>query len=235
MNFARLFRKRTTKPAAPETIEAAEFHIVCVHWKGTPCFVKVRELSDIQIQSIGNFSLIERDGYKWSKAAKDVKVPWGELLSYANQNVKICKAALVSPSYDEIFNIVGKHEFNDKVREDVKNINEILKTMQDGPARQELEAVRDSLIMAWEVILPNDFMAEVVGYALKLDRSDIKKVTEEMLYNAAILAERGSKAPHEYIHGLFDEFNIRDIDTNAWIIHSERMEALRAQRKTRKG
>jgi hypothetical protein len=71
----------------------------------------------------------------------------------------------------------------------------------------------------------------VIARTFHIGDTDIKKVTEEMLLNAAILADRGHKAPHEYIAGVFSAFNIRDIDTQAWIA----LEKMREERKQRKG
>jgi hypothetical protein len=217
---------------ALESIEAAENQLVALTWKGSPCIVKAKPLSDIECQAIGNFSLIESDEYKWSKAR--VKTTWGEALAYAEKNVKICMASLVSPSYDEIFKIVGKNAFNGKVKANVKHINNLLEDMPPGPARQELEEMRDSLILAWDVILPEDFMAGLVVFALQIAKTDIKKVTEDMLFEAAVLAMRGHKAPHEYIHGVFSDFNVRDIDKCGWIIYEERMAELREDAKQRR-
>jgi hypothetical protein len=233
-----LFRRRAKRIAdaqsASSDIEAAEYSLVSVPWKGSPCMVKVRELSDIQIASLGGFSLIETDEFKWSRAPQK-KIAWSELLDYANQNVKICKAALVSPTYDKIFAIVGRGEFFIDVKRQVEGINVQLEEMPEGPARQELEAIRDSLIMAWDIILPDDFMTGVIAHTLGIHKTDIKKVTEEMLLNAAVLAERGHKAPHEYIHGAFTDFNLRDIDTQAWILYERHMEELREEAQRRKG
>jgi hypothetical protein len=225
MLFARRSRKGKASMTALETIEAAENQLVAATWKGSPCIVKVRRLSDIEIQAIGNFSLIETDSYKWSKL--QAKTSWAELLEYADKNVKICKAALVSPTYDQIFEVIGKNAFFFDVKARVEHINKLLADMPPGPAKQELENARDSLILAWDVILPEDFMAGVIVAALGIEKTDIKKITEDMLYSAAILADRGKKAPHEYIHGVFSDFNIRDIDTRAWIVFDERMEEAR--------
>ena len=224
---------RKKEKAALNPIEAAEFSLILAHWKGSPCIVKVRELSDLQIQACGNFSLIETDKYKWSKA--QTKVQWKELLAYANQNVKICRAALISPTYDEIFNIVGQSGFCENVKRQVENVNVMLRDMQEGPAKQELEAIRDSLIMAWDIILPEDFIADVVDYALGMRKTDIKKVTEDMLFNAECLSQRHHKATHEFLKGgVFSDFNIRDIDTRGPIIYEERMEEHRRERKLSK-
>lgn len=225
MILARLARHLKRNAASPiEQIVNADRQLIAAPWKGSPCMVMVRELTDIEISALGSFSLIETDEYKWSQA--QVKRKWSEVLAYSEMNVKICKAALVSPAYDEIFSAVGKTAFNAKVEERVKHINSLLEDMKQGPARQELEEIRDSLIVAWEIILPQDFMACIASYALKIGKTDIKKVTEEMLYTAAVLAARGHKAPHEYIHGVFSNFNIEDIDLRAWNIYDERVKKL---------
>jgi len=228
-------RKQEQPQGVLDRIDAAEHRLVALPWKGLPCgIVKVRRLSDIETQAIGNFSLIETDSYKWSKAR--VKTQWSEVLAYAQKNVCICKAALVSPTYDDIFAAVGNRSFNAEVKAQIQHINQLLESMSPGPARAEAEGIRDALTVAWEVILPEDFVAGVIQAALGTDETDIKKVTEDMLYQAAVLADRGGKAPHEYIHGIFSDFNIRDIDNRAWIVYDERVEELREEAKqTRSG
>jgi hypothetical protein len=235
MIFARRPRKEQAKPTALEVIESAETHLLTALWKGLPCVVKVRTLSDIQIQSLGNFSLIETEEYKWSKAPGKTTT-WGERLSYLDMAVKVCRAALISPTYDEIFGVIGKTSFNAEVKACIEHINKMLASMLEGPAKQELEEKRDSLIAAWDVILPADFMNAVVADALAVDKTDIKKVTEDMLYGAAILAERGHKAPHEYIcpGGVFSPFNVRDIDLQAWIIYDRRVSESREQARQKR-
>jgi hypothetical protein len=231
MFFAR--RSRRSQPqTALEQIEAAEHPLVCLSWKGSPCMVRLRELSDIEIQALGNFSLIETEAYKWSR--NQIKTPWSDLLSYASQNLKICRAALISPTYDEIFETIGKTAFHIEVKAQVEHVNKMLEEMDHGPARQELESIRDSLILAWDVILPEDFIAGIIAYSLGIMKTDIKKVTEEMLYSAAVLAERGHVTPHEYIRGVFSAFNIRDIDLQAWVIYEEKLAEQREESKYRR-
>jgi hypothetical protein len=229
--------RRAPKGQRPETplqlIHEAEHELVALTWKGSPAgIVKVKILSDVETQALGNFSLIETESFTWSKAR--VKTSWSEILAYAQKNSAICRAALISPTYDEIFAAIGKSAFNDQVKAQVGDINRLLEDMPLGPARQELEEIRDSLIFSWEVILPDDFMAGVVTAALQTARTDIKKITADMLLSAAILAERGGKAPHEYVHGVFSDYNRRDIDNRAWILYDEHMEELREEAKARR-
>ncbi len=226
--------RRAPKGQKAETplqlIREAEHELVALTWKGSPAgIVKVKILSEVEIKAIGNFSLIESDAYKWSKA--QIKTSWSELLAYAQKNVGICKAALISPTYDDIFAAVSRPLFNAEVKSRIENINRMLEEMQAGPARKELEEIRDSLVFTWEVILPDDFMTGVVVSALQITKTDIKKVTDDILLQAAILAERGHKAPHEYVHGVFTDFNRSDIDNRAWIVLDEHREELRAEAK----
>jgi hypothetical protein len=216
-----------------DLIREAEYELVALTWKGSPAgIVKVKILSDVETQAIGNFSLIETEGYVWSR--QQVRSSWSEILAHAQKNLAICRAALISPTYDEIFAAAGNPGFNAEVKSKVEHINELLGDMPIGPARQELEEIRDSLIFAWEVILPDDFMAGVVVAALQIAKTDIKKVTEDMLLSAAILADRGGTAPHEYIHGAFSDFNRRDIDNRAWILYDEYLAELREDAKARR-
>lgn len=235
MIFARRVSRKREEKSRLELIVGAENYLISVPWKGSPCMVMVRDLSDIQIQTIGNVSLIETEEYKWSRSSANVKTTWGERLSYADKMLAICKAHLISPSYDEIFAAIGKNAFNAEVKKQIEHINGQLNTMPIGPARSELENIRDSLRCAWDFILPEDFMAGIVENALGIQRTDIKKVTEEMLYTAAILAERSHSAPHDYIHGVFSTFNVRDIDTQAWVIFDKRIEEAREERKRNEG
>jgi len=220
------------KPSRPvlDPIEAGEYSLVAATWKDEPCIVKVRELSDIQIQAVGSFSLIEAEGFHWSRNRKRAL---SDLVQYSHYNAAIARAALVSPTFEQIYALVGRDGFHAEVKAQLAEINTALAQMPKGPARQELEAMRDALVISWDAILPADFVAAINLYALGIYRSDIKQVTEDMLYGAAILAERAHVAPHEYVRGRFTDFNIRDIDTRAWVVYEKRMAKVREEVKQR--
>ena len=59
----------------------------------------------------------------------------------------------------------------------------------------------------------------------KRDNTDIKRVTEDMLLKAAMLAERGNDNPSDHMNGIFTDLQKQDIDTYGWILlnkHRER-------------
>lgn len=207
--------------AALDAIKAAEFSLVALQWKGKTVFCRLRELSQIQIMSCGQFSLIETD--EWKREAEKQQFDWKRYIEYADTNVKLCKLALVVPTYDEIFDLVGKQGFWQEAMHRFEEINKKIRDMPRGPFRKELEQYRDSLRVSYDLLLPDDFMRGVVDYTLGISKSDIKKVTTELLLNAAILAEKGHKAPHDYITpgGQFTEFNKTDIDATALMVYHQ--------------
>ena len=87
-------------------------------------FVKVRELSDIQIQAIGDISLIEID-------APSRKFEWRKYEKFAELQNKIVRASLVSPTYNEILGMIGKGSFQFRlVKQDTKRFRKRLSNYQ---------------------------------------------------------------------------------------------------------
>lgn len=209
-------KKNTTTPL--DQIEQAEFPLIPANWKGTPVLVKVRELSQVQIYSCGQFSLIDLE--KTQSA-----FTWKRWVEFSKQKYEILKASMVSPSYKEVFDLVGRGPMIEQAEKDFREIAAIIESLPRGPKRQRLEEYRDSLLCRFRFVLPEDFIASIVGYALSEHKSDIKKVTREMLLTAAILAENGHDNPADHLDGMFTPFNRDDINLRA-------AEILREERKT---
>lgn len=202
-------------------IEQAEFPLIPAFWKGTPVLVKVRELSQVQIYSCGQFSLIDLEK---SQSA----FTWKRWIEFSKQKYEILKASLVSPSYKELFEVIGRGPMIEQAEKDFNEISAIIEGIPRGPKRQRLEEYRDSLLCRFRFILPDDFIASVVSYALSEHKSDIKKVTREMLLTAAILAENGHDNPSDHLDGMFTPFNKDDINLRAH-------EIMKEARKAKKG
>jgi len=188
----------------------AEYSFISIPWKGTPVFVKVRELSDLQIQAIGNFSLIQLDTVVPSNS-------WKQIVVTLELQHNIVKASLVSPSYDEIFEIAGSSNFTKEASTRFTEISKELIGMQRGPERSALEQRLCSSRVLFDLILPNDFTSGISNFVLGIDRTDIKLVTKEILLNCAILQKRSGGRPSDYCDGKLSKFNKRDIDTQAYI------------------
>jgi hypothetical protein len=212
-------RTRTSKArTALEVIKDAEYPLVASLWKGTSVLVRVRELSEVQLLACGNFSLINLGEISSGPFS------WHEWAEYAEQNYKILRACLVSPTYDEIFAIAGQGTMIKDSEARFREVDDLIESMPRGPARQALEKERDALRCTFDLILPDDFVAPIVAYVTGIGKTDIKKVTRDMLLSAAILAERGHDNPADHIDGAFTAFNRNDINRRAWFVLEDERE-----------
>lgn len=233
------FRRRVVivrEPSALEIVRDAKYPLIAAPFFGQKLMVQVRELTQAEIASIGEFSLIETFYDKVMKKDGLARDKWRELVRYADRTHDICKAAMFCPTYEQVMLALGADPEIDRRREELDELRENLTHAPDGRERRELEAEIDRLRIWVDLLLPEDFSAWIVAYALGLDRSDIRKVTENMLVEAAVLAELGHDNPHDHIEGRFTEFNKVDIDKRAWLLWSERkaeeQRKLRAKQKS---
>jgi hypothetical protein len=203
-----------------EQIEAIEYPILFIPFHGTPVPVQVRELTQAQLMSCGNFSLIETLEDKIRMDSKKCKI--SDIVAYAERNHNIVKQALINPTYDQLFKIVGT---NNKVKEAKKELAELKKKIgstKSGPQRSKLEEEIDNMRIWCDLILPNDFMSYVVSHALGINKSDIKTISQNMLLDAAVLAERGHDNPADHIDGRFTPFMKDDINKRAWFLLNQK-------------
>jgi hypothetical protein len=220
-------KRQEPKPSALEVIYDAEYSLVATQWKDVATIVQVRNLSEVQLLACGNFSLINLG------ELREGPFSWRQWVEYAEQNNKILKAALVSPSYEEVFALAGKGPSVKNAEARFREIDVLLLSMPRGPGRQALEKERDMLRCSYDLILPDDFIAPIVAYVVGIGRTDIKKITREMLLTATILAERGHNNPADHIDGIFSAFNRNDINRRGWQVLGEERE--KSRRKVNHG
>ncbi len=184
--------------------------------------VVVRRLTHTQIRSCGDFSLIETVTDMLSNNNKKMAV--SQMVDYAELQYQLIKKSLVSPTYEEI---MGLNEFDVlrvEVEKELKELEIILNDMPSGLEKNTLMKDYHLARMNSEFFLPADFVSFIVSFALKLDDSDIKDVSEDMLYEAAIKAKHGHDNPADHLHGNFSDFNREDVNNRAWIIYNKRNE-----------
>ena len=203
----------------------AEFPLIAAAWKGVPIIVKVRELSQVQLMACGNFSLIDL------QAEKEGPFDWKRWSQYADQHVKLLKAGLVSPTYNQLYELVHQGDMVKNAEQAFKDIEFMLQDMPRGPKRQELEKERDSLRCLFDLMFPDDFTAPIVAYLVGIGKTDIKSVTKDMLLTAAVLAERGHDNPSDHIDGVFSAFNRDDINRVAWSLLEDERDRIKKERK----
>jgi hypothetical protein len=202
-------------PSPLDLIEMAKFPVIFAPFHGTMVPVVLRELSEVQIRACGDFSLIET-------VTGPKKAPtFDEILEYSRLQYKITEAALVRPSYADIMRVVGADKKAGDAHERALAIERDLFAMSEGPEKKELMLEAQRLEMMSEYLLPSDFTAYVFSYAVGLAKSDIEKVSNDMLLEAALLAERGHDNPADHVSGNFTDFNRGDINRRAWSILQE--------------
>lgn len=200
-------------------IQKQEWSLIAVHWKDkekAPVFVKVRELSDLQIQAIGNFSLL-------GKTSDVPMTDFRDIANMADLHSRIIQAALVSPSYDALCSLAGLNGFSKIVEKRCLEIEHDIAELPRGPVRSGYEQQLAASRLLYANVLPNVFMSEVVEWVLGVNRTNIKMVTDEIILNAAFLrASAGSGRVSDYIDDkTLSPFNKRDIDTRGAILYAD--------------
>lgn len=201
-------------------IKKAEYSLISVPWKKTFVFVKVRMLDDLQIQAIGNFSLIKKD-------TKPPSNDWRAVVFNLDIQHDLVRAALISPTYEQIFKLIGNSSFNKETEEKFKECQKEINAMTKGPEKTELEKKTASLRILFDLVLPNDFTAAISEYVLGKNRTDIELVTHDILLNCAIMQKRSGGRPSDYCDGKLSPFNKRDIDINAYEVFDKYIENLK--------
>lgn len=215
--------KKRTYPVQKQ-IEMIAFPVIMAPLHGAMIPVQVRELTSAQIKACGSFSLIETIDDKLRAQGRFSK---REIVEYSETQRNIVKAALVVPTFDELMNGLQAKIKLTELEAQYAEISALLRECPRGPKRMQLQEELDGLRIWMDLILPSDFMAFIVSYALGVDKSDIKKVTEDMLLEAAYLAERGHDNPCDHLPGRFTEFMRDDINVRAWYVFDMKKEEAR--------
>lgn len=197
-------------------IEGAAFPILPLPFNGTIVFCKVRCLNKVQLMAIGEFNLIDINNFE-DKKVESIQ----DMVSLINWQEALVKETLVSPSFEEIHDkVYGKDNRISTLKNKLKTIREKIKLVEANK-RAELEKEANSIELYIGSLLPTDFMNAITSWATGVDRSDIKKLTRNMLLEAAILAHNGKDNPADHMQGDFLEFHKDEINKSAWIVYNE--------------
>jgi hypothetical protein len=209
-----------------EVIRGALFHWVPVPFNGTQVWCELRCLNASQILSLGNYSNIEVKGGK--KPTKE------QIIELRNYQEQLIQGVMNKPSFDEVANLVGEQDF--VIREKRKAIEELKKTDTTGWTEKQKADLQSDLInleLFVGYLLPEDAFGFLSSWANGNDISDIKKLADDQLLEAAILAENGNDNPHDHVPGVFTDHNQRDIDVRAWAVYNEHQKKKTIERKIR--
>ncbi len=199
---------------------AVKYPLMFAPFYGSLQPVILRRLTYAQIRSCGDFSLIETT--QDILQAKTRKLTTKEIADYLELQYKIIKKSLINPTYDEILGLSKYDLLRINAEKELVELENIINEMADGIGKRELLEKYYIVKSNSQYLLPEDFISFIMKYALQQDDSDIKDVTEDMLYEAAIRAKNGSGNPSDHLPGNFTEFNKVDINNRAWIIFHKR-------------
>lgn len=209
------------KQTTIEQIRNLEYPLVAVPFNGTPTIIKLKELTQAQIYACGgtDFSLIEtfEDRINLNK-----KPTFEQMIKYAEMQHAIAKRSMVCPTYQEVFEICAASSDINKIKNDLKNLDETIAMLPNSPKKTKVKNEYNSLRVWYDLLLPEDFLSTITCYALGIEKSDIKDITTESLINAAIMAKNGNDNPSDHLKGLFTDYMKDDINKRAWILFREK-------------
>lgn len=215
-----LKKKEINPPSELKQMEASLYPAICAPFNGRKIWIIARELNFVQIKSCGDFSLIETIQDNINN--KDKKPTLDDMVKYSEIQHNVVKESLLNPKYDDIIKMILKYDDID-LQKQLNNIQRLFDKLPDKienkKEKNELKEKYALLELKYRYILPADFLGFVFSFALKIDSSDIKKVSEEMLYNAAIKAKLGNDNPADHLTGDFTKFNIEDINERGWDVY----------------
>ncbi len=197
--------KKKQPLTALEIIEKAQYPIIIAPFFGYDTPIKLRELRQTEISDCGDFSLIEtfQDTVNQEKLKNNPKME--QVYDYAEILHNIARKSLVNPTYDEILKVIGGDKIIERNRKELKELKELLSRAPRGVKRKELEDEIRCYEADINLLLPNDFLNFIFCYAMGIEKSDIKLISEKVLIRAAVLAEQGNDNPFDHIDGKWPE------------------------------
>lgn len=210
-----------------EKMEQGMFRPVATNWPNVGQVVVImRELSAEQIYAIGDLTMIKTF---WDKIASQREPTVEEMSAYAERHDSLLRIAMANPTYDDLLNMVGVYLNHNAVATELAGIKAQWKELPHGPEKIRLKKQYDGLELASKFILPPTFTAPLIAWVTGVSRSDIDKISYEMLIRAATLATLGGDNPHNHLGGNFERFPgdmllKNDLDNRAWYYYQNRKE-----------
>lgn len=210
-----------SKVATLDQMEAAVYPAVSVRFNGKEIIQIAKRLSSLEIQSCGEFSLINLDSDLPQLNKND---PFLQQAKFAEIQHKALKLSMINPTYEQVEKMLLKNAGVEGFRERMRELVEKIHFEKDVKIQKAMEHEYAMLELRSKFFFPEDFLIDMFTFATSQDISDIKLlVSEEILLNAAITAEKGSCRVSDILckDGVFSEFNKQDVDLRGAIILQE--------------
>jgi len=204
------------------SFESALRPALVVPFYGTEQTVVLRRLTGAQRRACGDFSLIQT--MTDIIEGKSRKVSFKKRCDYSKLQYDVIKKALVSPTYEEIMALNEYDILRLDAEKQVKELEPIINGLPAGVKKEKLKEEYYMQVMNMQYLLPEDFISHIFSYALGIDGSDLHEITEDMLYESAILAKNSGGRPSTYMPGSFKDHHLVDIDKRSWCEYYKREE-----------
>lgn len=229
---------RHDEPIPPEGYQPLEvirrglYHWVLVPFFGHEVWCKLRCLNSTQINACGGVTLIDL-----MKNANGEKLSFDKLIDIRNIQEKLIRETLVEPTFQEIETFIfNEDEAMKKYRDELNEISKIDMSSMSDDEKADIKGRIERAKLYTSFPMPEDAFAFLTSWALGIDRSDIKKITEDMLLEAAVLATRGNDNPSNHISGIrMTDRDEPDINKTAWLVYGDFMHKREVEQNAMKG
>jgi len=207
----------TRMEAIKGVLDANTEHVIIAPWSGVSIPVTVVILSSVSLNSCGEFSTVSLKDEATDNVAPDIMA----ILKIKNIHENILKLCLVSPTFEELHSYVLGKDFVSIKKKELHDLRERLNEIEDDQDRKEVSDYIERINIMLSFLIPEDFMTYIVGYQLQNERTDIDKVSREMLLQAGLLADKYKARPSSFLNGVFIDKQLVDIDVAATHVANE--------------
>jgi len=198
-------------------------HWVAVPFNGTYVWCQLRCLNATQLNTCGAVTLINivKEHEKEHKPSSN---DFDKFIEIRNIQENICREVFNNPTFADIEKLIlGEDNIQKSKKEELDKIKKTDLTSLTDEQKKEINSRIDKLELELGFILPEDTMSFCTSWGLGIDVSDIKKLSEEQLRDAAILATRGHDNPTDHISGQYTDRDKEDINMRAWSLYEDYM------------
>lgn len=158
-----------------------------------------------------------------------------ELIEKKNAQETLVKLTLVKPSFDEIIGMITETNFLiSEKKQALEKINNEIKSVRKNSDRKKLEKKAEQIEFYLGFLLPDDTMSFLTAWALGVEITDIKKLSRDILLDAAIMAANGKDNPCDHITGIFTDFQREDINKHGWHLYNQFIEDKKREERLKK-
>jgi len=186
--------------------------ILGLPWNGEIGLFTIHMLNATQLRACGDFTTLSlNDDEEKEEMTLD------SLIDIKNMQERLMQSSMVKPTYDEVLEWPQTTSIYKSMQELVEKTRALNKKTKDIEEARMYEKEINSIEIRMSFLFPDDFMSTLTAILLQKNCTDISKVTKQMLFEWACMAERGDDNPADHASGIFTEFQREDINKYAWL------------------